>query len=49
MIYLRLVRDYAQEGQENTLFAEMPPGDALRLIRDLQKCMTTSVRARDFT
>ncbi len=48
VVYLRLVRDHAQERQETTMFAEMTPGDALRLIRDLQECVTISLQTRDF-
>lgn len=39
VVYLRLTRDFADEGQTTTMFAELEPGHVLRLIRDLQECV----------
>jgi len=36
VVYIRLFRDFAEEGQQTTMFAELSPGDALAVIRQLQ-------------
>lgn len=39
VVYIRLCRDFASERQQTVMFAEVSPGDALKLIRDLQACV----------
>ena len=39
VVYIRLSRDFASEGQQTAMFAEVSPGDALKLIRELQACV----------
>ena len=39
VVYVRLSRDFEGEGRPTTMFAEISPGDALKMIRDLQDCV----------
>lgn len=39
VVYIRLSRDFADEGQQTTMFAELSPGDALKIISELQACV----------
>ncbi len=48
VVYVRLTRAFASEGQQTTMFAEIGPGDAMTLIRELQECVRIAVAtARD--
>ncbi len=46
VVYIRLARDFPEEGQRTSMFAEVTPGDALRLIHDLQACVQTALACR---
>lgn len=39
VVYVRLSRTFDSEGQQTTMFAEIAPGDAMRLIGELQRCI----------
>ena len=39
IVYSRLFRDFASEGQQTTMFIELSPGEALAVIRELQTCV----------
>ena len=45
VIYIRLSRDFACEGQQTSMFAEISPGDALRMANDLQECVRFALAA----
>lgn len=45
VVYIRLSRDFPSEGQQTSMFAEVSPGDALRLIRELQACVRVALAA----
>ena len=48
VVYVRLSRAFESEGQQTTMFAEIAPGDALKLIRELQECVRVALAtARD--
>ncbi len=44
VVYLRLTRDFAAENQQTSMFAEMTPGNALRLIRELERSVRDALR-----
>ena len=46
VVYVRLSRDFADEGQRTTMFAERSPGDALAVIRELQACVNVALACR---
>ena len=46
VVYVRLSRNFASEGQQTTMFAELSPGDALAVIRDLQACVKIALACR---
>ena len=43
IIYIRLFRDFADEGQQTNMFAELSPGEALAVIRELQACVNIAL------
>ena len=43
VVYIRLSRNFADEGQQTTMFAELSPGDALAIIRELQTCVKVAL------
>lgn len=43
VIYIRLFRDFAEERQQTTMFAELSPGEALAVIRELQACVNVAL------
>ena len=43
VVYVRLSRDFAGEGTPTIMFAEISPGDALKMIRDLQDCVRVAL------
>lgn len=45
VIYIRLSRDFEAEGQRTSMFAEISPGDALRMASDLQDCVRVALAA----
>ena len=47
VVYLRLVRSLGAEGQKTSMFAEMTPGQTLRLIRKLELSVKEALSLRD--
>lgn len=45
VVYIRLSRDFPSEGQQTMMFAEVSPGDALKIIRELEACVRTALAA----
>lgn len=43
VIYIRLFRDFADEGQQTAMFAELSPGETLAVIRELQTCVSIAL------
>jgi hypothetical protein len=43
VVYIRLFRDFAEEGQQTTMFAELAPGDAMAVIRELQAAVKVAL------
>ena len=46
VVYVSLARHFASEGQRTAMFAEVSPGDALTLIRELQACVSVALACR---
>lgn len=43
VVYLRLLRSFPGEGEPCCMFAELTPGAALRLVRELQRCIRIAI------
>ena len=43
VVYIRLFRDFVEEGQQTTMFAELAPGDAMAIIRELQAAVKVAL------
>ena len=46
VVYISLSRAFALEGQRTAMFAEVSPGDAMTLIRELQACVGIALACR---
>ena len=46
VVYLRLIRCFAAEQQETSMFTEMTPGHAMKLIRELEAAVRVAIGAR---
>jgi len=45
VVYVRLSRNFESEDQVTSMFAEIGPGDAIRLIAELQRCVGVALAA----